>query len=147
MPDVFETTVSLRFFGDDLDPDEISALLGALPSSSVRKGDISVSKRGIERTARTGRWLLDVVHRQPGDLDGQVVELLSPLTSDTAVWRSLVARFEADIFCGLFMKEHNEGFELRPETLAMIGARGLRLGIDIYGPSPREADEPKGDMN
>jgi hypothetical protein len=143
MPGISRTRASLRIFGDDLDPDEISALLGALPNSSATKGEISVDKRGIERTARTGRWLLQVAHRQPGDLDGQIVELLSLLTPDTAVWRSLVARFEANIFCGLFMKESNEGFELRPETLEMIGSRGLRLGLDIYCSSPREADEPR----
>ena len=70
----------------------------------------------------------------------------SPLTPDTGVWRSLVARFKADIFCGLFMDEGNEGLELRPETLEMIGSRGLSLGFDIYGgPLEEEADEPKGE--
>lgn len=141
------TRASLRIFGDDLDPGAISALLGALPSSSARKGEIGVSKRGIEQTARTGRWLLEAVRRQPGDLDSQLVELLSPLTHDTDVWRGLVTRFKADIFCGLFIKEMNEGLELRPETLEMIGSRGLRLGFDIYCSPREEFDEPEGETN
>ncbi len=146
MAAVSKTRASLRIFGDDLDPDEISALLGAPPTLSGKKGEVRVDARGVERTARTGRWLLQVTRRQPGDLDGQLVELLSPLTPDTGVWRSLVARFKADIFCGLFMDEGNEGLELRPETLEMIGSRGLSLGFDIYGgPLEEEADEPKGE--
>lgn len=145
MSGVGRTRASLRIFGDDLDSDSVSDLLGASPSSSARKGEVWVSKRGIEHTARTGRWLLQVVCRQPGDLDSQLVELLSQLTSDAAVWRSLAARFKADIFCGLFMEESNEGLELRPETLKMIGSRGLSVGFDIYGPPPEAANEPKGE--
>ena len=145
MPVVSKTRASLRIFGDDLDPETISALLGAVPTSSTKKGDISVGKRSIEHTAHTGRWLLQAGSRQPGDLDGQIAELLSPLTADMDVWRSLVARFKADIFCGLFIKEMNEGLELRPETLEMIGSRGLTLGFDIYCSAPEETDEAKGD--
>ena len=42
------------------------------------------------------------------------------------------------------MQESNEGLDLRPETLVMIGSRGLRLGFDIYGPPSLEAEEPQG---
>jgi len=147
MAAVYETVASLRIFGDDLDPDEISALLGASPTSSARKGEIRVSKSGRERTERTGRWLLEAVYRQPGDLDSQIAELLSPLTGDIAVWRRLVAQFEVDIFCGLFMKESDEGLDLRPETLEMLGSRGLSLGLCIYGPLSEETVEPKGEQS
>jgi len=41
------------------------------------------------------------------------------------------------------MEESNEGLELRPETLEMMGARGLSLGLDIYGARPEEADEAR----
>jgi hypothetical protein len=142
---IYRTRASLRFFGDDLDPEAVSALLGASPTSSARKGEAWTSKRGTQETARTGWWLLHVARRQPGDLDRQLVELLSPLTSDTAVWRSLVTRYKADIFCGLFMKDGNEGLVLRPETLAMIGACGLSLGFDIYGAPSGDGDAPEGE--
>jgi hypothetical protein len=89
--------------------------------------------------AGTGSWRLHVERRNPGDLDGQIVELLSPLCQDLAVWRDLSARFEADIFCGLFLEKSNEGIDLRPETLMMVGSRGLVLDFDIYG-NP-ESDE------
>jgi hypothetical protein len=147
MAAVSRTRASLRIFGDDLDPDEVSALLGTPPTLSGKKGEVWFDKRGVEQTARTGRWLLRVTRRQPGDLDGQLAELLSPLTPDIGVWHSLVARFKADIFCGLFLEESNEGLEIRPETLKMIGSRGLSLGFDIYGAPPEEADESKGETS
>lgn len=145
MAGIGRTRASLRIFGDDLDPDAISKLLGASPTLSSRKGGVRIDSRGIEHTERTGRWLLQADCRRPGGLDCQIVELFSQLTSDIAVWRSLAARFKADIFCGLFMEESNEGFELRAETLVMIGSRGLSVDFDIYGPFLEEDVEREGD--
>ena len=140
------TRASLSFFGDNLDPDEISVLLGASPTSSARMGEAWVTPSDVESksTARTGRWQREVAPRRPGDLDSQISELLSPLTPDIEVWRGLAAKFSARIFCGLFTEEGNEGFDLRPETLVMIASRGLRLGFDIYGPPSLEVEEPQG---
>lgn len=135
-----ETQATLRFLGDDLDPDELTRLLGSAPSEGRRRGEAYRSRGArAERTARTGSWRLRVEKRSPGDLDGQIAELLSPLSRDLAVWRDLSARFQADIFCGLFLDQSNEGIDLSPETLVMIGSRGLTLDFDIYGNS--EADD------
>jgi hypothetical protein len=129
-----ESAASLRFFGDDLDPDELTRLLGSAPSVGVRKGEIFRYHRAARRDVKagTGSWRLHVERRNPGDLDGQIVELLSPLCQDLAVWRDLSARFDADIFCGLFLEKSNEGIDLRPETLMMVASRGLVLDFDIY---------------
>ena len=145
MAAIGRTRASLRIYGDDLDPDAISVLLGVLPSSSTRKRQARVGRSGSKQTERIGRWQLAVARRRPGDLDNQLVELLSPLNPDTGVWRSLVARFSVDIFCGLFMEEWNEGFTLRPETLEMIASRGLSIGFDIYGPPSGEDSKQKGE--
>ena len=129
-----ETAASLRFFGDDLDPQEITSRLGGPPTVGVRKGDAWLTSRGVEKIARTGSWRLQVDRRQPGDLDGQILELLSHLTSDLETWRELSARYRGDIFCGLFLETGNDGGSLSPTTLAAIGLRGLELDLDIYAP-------------
>jgi hypothetical protein len=36
---ISRTKAALRISGDDLDPDEVSKLLGAAPTESARKGD------------------------------------------------------------------------------------------------------------
>jgi len=66
------------------------------------------------------------------DLDAQIASILGQLTPDTAIWKSLTSRYRADIFVGVFMGTSNDGLALRPETLDMLGARGLALDFDIY---------------
>jgi hypothetical protein len=127
------SAASLRFFGDDLVPDEVSALLGALPTNCEIKGGQSQPNAGGRTfTARTGSWRLRVDDRRPGDLDGQILELLGKLTSDLGVWRELAERFRVDVFCGLFLDEGNEGISLAPSTLHALGERGILLDFDIY---------------
>lgn len=125
---VAETSVCLRFFGEDLDPDELTRLLGADPTKSRRPGD---PHRAPSRV-KVGAWLLDVGRRRSGDLDLQIAELLSRVTSDLEVWRDLNARYPGDLFCGLFLEESNEGISLKPQTSLAIGQRGLVIGFDIY---------------
>ncbi len=130
------SAASLRFFGDDLDPDELTLLLGHQPTNSERKGQEIVSKiTGKKRTARSGGWRLSAERREPGDLDAQISEVLGQLTDDMSIWQDLTSRFRADVFCGLFMEEGNEGISLSNETLQRLAERGLTIDFDIYDSS------------
>jgi len=62
------------------------------------------------------------------------MELLCTLTADVLVWRELSMKFHVSVFCGWFMFDLNEGVDLAPKTLSMLGERGIRLGLDIYAP-------------
>ena len=136
MPQLHESLAGLRIFGDELVPEEISRLLGALPSKSKAKGETwRDTPTGREYSAKTGAWHLDAAVRQPGDLDGQVAEILGKLTSDLEVWRSLTRRFRLDLFCGWFMEQRDEGINISPKTMAALAERGIELGICVYGPS------------
>lgn len=44
-------------------------------------------------------------------------------------------RFRADVFCGLFMEDFNEGISLSHETLQKLAERGLMIDFDIYNNS------------
>ena len=129
MGPVSRTVLTLRFYGDDLDPAELTKSLGGEPTTTEIKGELGWRSR----ISASGSWRLSVEPREPGDLDGQIRALFALLTDDLAVWAGLSARYRGDLFCGLFMEDTNEGLELEPGTLAMIGNRGLRLGFDIYG--------------
>ena len=134
---VSETQASLRFFGDDLNPNELTALLGGTPSTCTSKGDLIRSKTtGSERIAKTGSWIVSAERREPGDLDAQIEELLSPLSKDLSIWRSL-GRYQPNLFVGLFMQESNEGIEINPHSLSSLAERGILLGLDIYDPTPK----------
>ena len=123
---------SLRIFGDDLDPDEVSKALGASPTEAHRNGDEIVGK-ATTRIARTGSWHRVTSLPPEAELDDHIQSVLSGLTSDLAVWADLLSRFDADIFCGVFLDHANEGFELSPTVTSALGARGLPVGFDIYG--------------
>jgi len=91
---------------------------------------------------RSGMWLRKTSDRSPGDLNGQIAELLGPLSQDLSVWESLADRFRADIFIGLFLADTNEGLTLLPSTMQLAAARRLSLGFDIYGHIGAAANPP-----
>ena len=132
MGTVSRTVATLRFFGDDLLPDEITSRLGRAPSESETKGDERIRPNGTIRIANRGSWRLSAADREPGNLDAQIAELLSELSDDLTVWADLTTRFRADVFCGLFLEVGNEGISLAPQTLALIASRNLTLDLDIY---------------
>ncbi|MES2450098.1 MAG: DUF4279 domain-containing protein [Pseudomonadota bacterium] len=134
MAAIYETKMCLRFFGDDLDPDEITARLGRHPSVGMKKGGTWITKSGTEKVARTGSWRLKAADRQPGDFDNQIAQILEGLSNDLAVWDDLTTRFNADVFCGVFMKKSNEGLSLSAKSMLDLGARRLSLDFDVYDP-------------
>jgi len=125
---------TLRISGDDLLPDEVSDLLGTRPTTSHAKGQELNLRSGRSRITRHGIWQLSATDTEPEDLDSQVAEILGQLSGDLAVWHSLGKRFRIDLFCGWFLGGSNEGVEISPHTLLALGERGIRLGLDIYGP-------------
>jgi len=132
MGKIARSAASLRVIADDLDPQLVTRLLGVPASLSKRKGEETVTRRGDTQIARTGVWILKAEDLRPGDVDRQIVELLHSVSKDDAVWADLRSRFKIDLFCGLWVQEPDEGFELRAETLALIASRGLSLGICVY---------------
>jgi hypothetical protein len=131
-----KTSASLRLFGDDLNPHEVTRLLGKEPSAAERRGDVRPSGHIVRR----GRWSVKVARCVPGDLDGQIAGLLAGTTEDLAVWQRLTSAYDADIFCGLFLEEGNEGISLSPQTLRLLGERGIKLDFDIYAPDAQADD-------
>ena len=126
------SAASIGFYGDDLDPSEITRRLGCEPTIGVAKGGAWTTSMGAEKLARTGSWRLVARRRSPADLDAQIGQLLSDMNDDLEAWESLAGRFRGRVFCGLFLASGNDGLTLRPETLLMIGQRGLLLDLDIY---------------
>lgn len=128
-----KSAASIGFSGDDLDPAEITAALGAEPTVGVRKGGPWVTRSGAVKTSPVGSWRVNAEDCEPGDLDGQINALLDGLSDDFVSWRSFSQRYRGRAFCGLFLDSWNEGLTLRSETVLRLGERGLLLDLDIYG--------------
>jgi hypothetical protein len=128
-----KSVVTLRICGDDLVPEEITTSLGVSPTTAQLKGEKIVGRKtSTVRIAKSGMWRLRASNREPEDMDGQIREIFSQMTSDLAVWRGITKRFQVDLFCGLFMGCSNEGLTLSPESLTTLGERGIKIGLDIY---------------
>lgn len=131
MAHVHRSAACLRIYGDQLDPDKISQMLGAKPTKSYRKGDIKHSKNA-DIIRKTGSWMFDAKDKEPENLNAQVEEILSNLTQELTIWTKLSNEYGIDLFCGFFMKESDEGFEISPQTLKALSDRGIKLAICLY---------------
>ena len=131
MAAIARVRVSLRVFGDGLEPDEVSALLGREPTRSHRKGDrIRGSNRlGVEPT---GAWILDSALSEKTEIEEHVETLLATVTNDFDEWASLADQFSASILCSVFLDQYNEGFEISSRLSQALADRGLVIAFDIY---------------
>ena len=141
MADIARSCISLRIFGTDLDPAILTTRLGCVPTAAARTGDTRTTPHGELRFIREGFWRLDSGEINGGELEVKAAALLSRLTSDLDVWREIAERYRVDLFCGLFLETWNEGFELSPRLLSMLGERHIAIGFDIY---PADADNQEG---
>jgi hypothetical protein len=117
-------------FGDALQPDEVSALLGCQPTRFHRKGDKG-SKNG-SAPERTGAWILDSQLSEKAEIEEHIEGLLGPISNDSDEWANLTSRFSASILCSIFLDQYNEGFELSPRLAQSLADRGLVIAFDIY---------------
>jgi hypothetical protein len=126
-------------FGDDLNPREVTKILGITPTKAWAKGEtgkhIVGPKIGDVRTAKTGMWQLCASDRKPEDIDGQIREIFNQISADVAVWQSITKKYHVNLSCGLFMSETNDGLSISPQSMAILAERGIELWFDIYAPS------------
>ncbi|BAL97058.1 hypothetical protein RGE_37190 [Rubrivivax gelatinosus IL144] len=149
MASVARSRLSIRFFGEELVPAELTAMLGATPTTQYRKGDERTSASGKVYARKYGAWIIATGNMTPEAIDDQLAELFCQLTQDLSVWSLLTTRYDADVFCGLFMEESNEGFSLKLSTLLALASRGLEIGFDIYDPCDEEdghSPTPQGEI-
>ncbi len=131
-----DSRAALRISGDDLNPAEITELLGCQPSYAHLKGEQTIDeKRKRVYTTKTGMWCLEAAISQPADFDAQIDEILQQLSPDLTMWAEIGQRFEIDLYCGLFMAKSNEGISLSLASLKALAERGIEFDLDIYTPS------------
>ena len=131
MAAIARVRVSLRVFGDGLEPEEVSALIGHDPTRCHRSGD-PVGGTGGNAVEPTGAWILDSTLSEKTEIEEHVESLLSVVSNDSDEWEQLTSRFSASILCSAFLDQYNEGFELSPRLAQSLADRGLVIAFDIY---------------
>lgn len=125
--------VSLRLFGDDLVPRDVSQRLGCAPTRAYKRGErIVLPGSSRQVVAKCGMWNLRGNLPDSAPVPEQIAALLASVTDDAAVWDGLAADTKMDVFVGLWPKA-NADFALSNELLHQLGARHLQLRFDVYG--------------
>jgi hypothetical protein len=125
--------VSLRIFGDDLDPEGVSAILGGSPTFACRKGE---TPDGDVLPAATGAWVLETSLRDSAELEEHVTDLLGKLTGDPDEWETLTSQFAVDLRCDLEVGEESptaEGVDVSPRLAGALSERGVVLSFALSG--------------
>ncbi|MVA26961.1 DUF4279 domain-containing protein [Agrobacterium vitis] len=132
--------ISLRLAGDDLDPGEITSLLGVAPHLAYRKGEHWKTPKGKPLIGRTGFWSFHVDDFETDDFEEAIFDLLSKIPVAPDVFRTLASRFKVELFCGLFLDEYNAGVGLSPAVMKLLAQREISLDLDIYSFSGAEEE-------
>ena len=127
---VDETKVTLALYGEDLDPEEITKLLGVEPTSAHRRGD--TRSRGA-RPYPKGAWFLKLVGtppRGPAELLEDLLERVPP--ASVALWQGLRQRFDVQVRFGIFLEAWNRGFGVPARQLEQLSLIVNSFEFDIY---------------
>jgi hypothetical protein len=125
---VDKTRLTLGVHGEDLDPDEISRLIGCAPTTAHRRGDARRSGTPWPK----GAWLLSVEGHSPTGPEELVHLLLARLPTDASLWSELRARYRVTLGFGIFTERWNRGFDLTANAISRIESLGVGVGFDIY---------------
>lgn len=119
-------SITLRFQGNDLDPAEISAALGAEPTRAGKMSDLDV---------KTGHWAIQANWQFAGDpeelgmFSPKILDLLSPLSTDLPAWRSISQRFGGGVLCSASISYRAAALFLTTSAMAALSERGLSLSF------------------
>lgn len=121
----------LELYSDELDPQEVTDVLGISPTRSFRKGD---ERPKGSQYYRSGGWILDSGEVKLTDEDAgdqHLVDWIASLPREAEVWQSL-QRFEPRVRLVLYTDQMNAEFKLKPLAASELSSRGLTLLIDPY---------------
>jgi hypothetical protein len=122
------TSIALRMFGQELDPAEVTALLGVAPTSSCKKGD-PFPGSDLPICEQTGRWFF-VKDKIKGSVDQAVRDFLALFSDNLSIWNSLCNRFEVDLCFAIKLGDQRK-FDLKHKTIQMLLDRQLDLAFDF----------------
>lgn len=126
---VDESRATLALYGDDLDPDGVSKMLGCAPSHAHRKGD---RRGGTAVPFSSGAWLLTVETKAPKGPDAAIATLLARFPETPEFWRPVLDKFSVSIRVGIHTCGWNRGFGLPADIVARVGRIGVPIDFDLY---------------
>lgn len=131
---MLEMIVTFRVTGSEVDPNEISVLLGLKPSSGHRRGDPHFGNEGRRYADFSeGLWALETTLEKTRPLKEHLDELGFLLADKEAILRGLRARaYDLEIFVGVFDIKNGDEVGLSAAQMRMWADLGVDIGFDLY---------------
>lgn len=126
---VDSSSASLCFYAEDLDPDEITKILGVNATRSIKRGD---RRNSVAKPYKKGAWIYRVEGNAPSGPNEHLINLLNSFSVKTEIWEQLRKKYECRISIGIHIYGWNRGFTLSPKALTQVNNTGIELDFDIY---------------
>ena len=120
--------VSLRVFGDELDPESVSALLGGAPTWSHRKSE---ALEGDALPAPTGAWVLEAPSPEAAEVEVHVAALFAGLSGDLDEWATLTSELAVTVHCEVEATPDAGSFDLSPRLAQSLAERGVVISFSV----------------
>ncbi len=153
MSDISRSAVSIRFYGAKLNPNYITQLLGCEPSSAAKTGEKIIRSNGTERIVKKGFWFLNYGESDEIVIGEKIETLFGKMTDNLDSWREVTRNLDtADIFCGLFIDNWNEGFSLSQSIMkkyltAILKSALIFILQQIHGMVKMKREKPQKNRN
>jgi hypothetical protein len=126
-PTCDRTYATLCLYSDDLEPEAISSLVGALPSTSAEKG----GSLGTS-TARRNTWLLTSEGAVESRDARRHIDWVLDRVDGPALSKLLMSTCEGWLSCFWASRSGHGGPMVSPQQMERLAALGLDLGFDCY---------------
>jgi hypothetical protein len=126
-----ECSIAIYLYGDDINLDAASELLGLTPTRTGRRGDLRSSSLGVQSIRKIGFWEYRE-HVETHQVDLSLSRILtSSKTTNSVVGCAGITRADLDIFKPLDSKDDPMGFsfDLSPNLLRQISQLGFNLVV------------------
>jgi len=132
-------SVSFRIIGNDLEPSEITMLLGMKADIEHKRGD---TRTGISKSGKmikyapfnSGLWSIESNLDKYAGIQEHIMNLIGRIESKKDVLTRLNNDgFKMDFYCGYFFSITNQaGIRLTKELLKIVAELGIDLNVDLY---------------
>ena len=130
---------SIRISSDILSPDEITALIGLEPTSTLKKGDRFMPGRPRSAIAVANIWILDSGLGSEYAVTSHLDVCLSRLEGREASLTEITTGAYIDVFLGFASESGQGGFTLDHARLNRLSRLPVSMTLDLY-PSAADAD-------
>jgi hypothetical protein len=135
-------SAALQVSGPDMDPAEITILLGHAPTFSQKRGEPLLNENGsIKRVPSFSRWSRAIKSNETDEWNiSEVVKSLYddlPLSLDT--WRKVASLGRVRLSLGLSISGGSQDCEFDAELLRFLADRYTSVWLDVYNDREFEA--------